>query len=69
MRKKSIKGDKIKNLLDTLGNYEFKHIVSLGFPDETSVVEPFGISFKYWKEENEMHVLKRKLEEIILKTK
>jgi len=64
----SIKGDKIRTLLEIPTNYEIKHVISLGYPDETSVVEPFEGSFKYWKEGNEMHVPKRKLEEILLKT-
>ena len=29
-------------------------------------MEPFEDSFKYWKEGNEMHVPKRKLDDIIL---
>ena len=64
----NIKGNKIRNLLEIPPNYEIKHVISLGYPDETSVMEPFEGSFKYWKEGNEMHVPKRKLEEIILRT-
>jgi len=64
----SIKGEKIRSLLEIPPNYEIKHVISLGYPDETSKMEPFEGSFKYWKEENEMHVPKRKLEKILLKT-
>ena len=63
----SIKGDKIRVLLDIPDFYEIKHVISLGYPDETSVIEPYKESFKYWKEGNEMHVPKRKLESLILK--
>ena len=63
----SIKGEKIRNLLEITSNYEIKHVISLGYPDETSKMEPFEGSFKYWKKENEMHVPKRKLEEVLLK--
>ncbi len=34
----SIKGSKIKTLLEIPENYEIKHVISLGYPDETSVV-------------------------------
>ncbi len=63
----SIKGEKIRVLLDIPDFYEIKHVISLGYPDETSVIEPYKDSFKYWKEGNEMHVPKRKLESIIVK--
>ena len=63
----SIKGIKIKKLLEIPENYEIKHVISLGYPDETSILEPFEGSFKYWKEGNEMHVPKRKLDEILIK--
>ncbi len=63
----SIKSEKIRALLDIPDFYEIKHVISLGYPDETSVIEPYKNSFKYWKVENEMHVPKRKLDDIILK--
>ena len=63
----SIKGGKIRTLLDIPDFYEIKHVISLGYPDETSVIEPYKESFKYWKEGNEMHIPKRKLESLILK--
>ena len=58
---------KIRVLLDIPDYYEIKHVISLGYPDETSVIEPYKDSFKYWKERNEMHIPKRKLENLILK--
>ena len=63
----NINGNKIRTLLEIPENYEIKHVISLGYPDETSQMEPFEDSFKYWKEANEMHVPKRKLDDIILK--
>jgi len=63
----SIKGGKIRDLLDIPEFYEIKHVISLGYPDETSVIEPYKEDFKYWKEGNEMHIPKRKLESLILK--
>lgn len=63
----NINGAKIRKLLEIPEKYEIKHVISLGYPDETSKMEPFEGSFKYWKEGNEMHVPKRKLDDIILK--
>lgn len=64
----SIKGSKIKTLLEIPENYEIKHVISLGYPDEGSVVEPFEGSFKYWKDEQgNMHVPKRALNDVIVK--
>lgn len=64
----SIKGSKIKTLLEIPDNYEIKHVISLGYPDETSVMEPFEGSFKYWKDEQgNMHVPKRALNDVIVK--
>ena len=63
----TLTGGKIRVLLDIPDFYEIKHVISLGYPDETSVIEPYEDSFKYWKEGNEMHIPKRKLESLILK--
>ena len=63
----NINGTKIRSLLEVPENYEIKHVISLGYPDETSEMEPFEDSFKYWKEGNAMHVPKRKLDDIILR--
>ncbi|NVM17130.1 MAG: nitroreductase family protein [Candidatus Lokiarchaeota archaeon] len=63
----NINGAKIRSLLEVPENYEIKHVVSLGYPDETSKMEPYEDSFKYWKEGNKMHVPKRKLDNVILK--
>ncbi len=63
----SIKGKDIRVLLDIPDFYEIKHVISLGYPDEESFMEPYEDSYKYWKVGNEMHVPKRKLDDIILK--
>jgi nitroreductase len=63
----NINGAKIRQLLEIPEKYEIKHVISLGYPDETSKIEPFEGSFKYWKEGNEMHVPKRNLDDIIFK--
>jgi nitroreductase len=63
----NINGNKIRTLLEIPENYEIKHVISLGYPDETSKMEPYEGSFKYWKVGNEMHVPKRKLDDLILK--
>jgi nitroreductase len=63
----NINGSKIRTLLEIPEKYEIKHVISLGYPDETSKMEPFEGSFKYWKEGNEMYVPKRKLDDIIFK--
>jgi len=60
---------KLKNgiLLDIPDFYEIKHVICLRYLDEKSVIEPYKESFKYWKEGNEIHIPKRKLESLILK--
>jgi nitroreductase len=63
----NINAAKIRKLLEIPENYEIKHVISLGYPDETSKIEPYKDSFKYWKEGNEMHIPKRDLADIIFK--
>ena len=64
----SINGRKIRKLLEIPDYYEITHVISLGYPDEESVVEPYNDSFKYWKDEKWiMHVPKRALDDIIFK--
>ena len=55
----------IQNYLKINKKYTIKHVISLGYPDEVSVMEPFKDSFKYWKDDEGMHVPKRKLDEIL----
>jgi nitroreductase len=64
----NINGRKIKGLLNIPDNYQIKHVISLGYPDEESVIEPFNGSFTYWKDDTGlMHVPKRSLDNLILK--
>lgn len=64
----SIKRDKIRKLLEIPDFYVIKHVISLGYPDENSVVEPYKESFHYWKDnEGQIHVPKRSLDNIIFK--
>jgi len=64
----SIKGDKIRVLLDIPDFYEIKHVLSLGYPDEESFMEPYEDSYKYWKNpDGTIHVPKRDLDDIIYK--
>ena len=59
---------KIKEILKLAEKYEVSHLVSLGYPDEESVMEPFKDSMKYWKDEDgKMHIPKKALDDIILK--
>ncbi|TFG04502.1 MAG: nitroreductase family protein [Promethearchaeota archaeon] len=64
----SIDGNKIRALFEVPEYYEIPHVISLGYPDEDSKMEPYKDSFDYWKDENGMmHVPKRSLEEVIFK--
>ncbi len=64
----NIKVRKIKSLLEVPDQYQVKHVISLGYPDEESFMEPFEDSFKYWKNpDGTMHVPKRDLDDIIFK--
>ena len=59
---------KIKELFEIPDFYIIKQVISLGYPDEDSTIEPFSDSFKYWKdEEGNMHVPKRALDDVIFK--
>ncbi|MFX1374341.1 MAG: nitroreductase family protein [Promethearchaeota archaeon] len=65
----SIDRRKIRKLLEIPDFYEIKHVISLGYPDEESVVEPYLDSFDYWKDKDgRMHVPKRSLENVLFKT-
>ena len=58
--------DKLRPMLKIPNNYEIPLLLSLGYPDETSVDEPFEGSIKYWKDENGvMHVPKKSLESLV----
>ena len=62
----AINRKKIRSILEIPEFYEIKYVVSLGYPDEDSVMEPFEGSMKYWKDEDgRMHVPKKSLEDVI----
>ncbi len=64
----NIKVRKIKSLLQVPDQYQVKHVISLGYPDEESFMEPYEDSYKYWKNpDGTMHVPKRDLDDIIFK--
>jgi len=64
----NIKVRKIKSLLEVPDQYQVKHVISLGYPDEESFMEPYGDSYKYWKNpDGTMHVPKRNLDDVIFK--
>ena len=64
----NINRNQIKELLNIPDNYEIKQLISLGYPDEESLVEPYQNSFKYWKDESGiMHVPKKSIEQSIFK--
>ncbi|MFX1419413.1 MAG: nitroreductase family protein [Promethearchaeota archaeon] len=64
----SINRKEIRKLFEIPEYYEIKHIISLGYPDEDSFIEPYENSFKYWKDDDGcLHVPKRSLEDIIFK--
>jgi nitroreductase len=59
---------KIKKLLEIPDNYQIKHVISLGYPNEQSFMEPYTDSYTYWKNpDGTMHVPKRDLDDIIFK--
>ena len=59
---------KIRELFEIPEHYDLKQVISLGYPDEESVMETYKDSFKYWKDaDGKMHVPKRELDDIILK--
>lgn len=58
---------KIRSFFRIEDFYVIKHVISLGYPDETSNVEEFKDTYRYWKNEAGMHVPKRSLDDIILK--
>ncbi len=64
----SINREKIRELFEIPKYYNIKHVISLGYPDEKSVIEPYDDSFKYWKDaDGVMHVPKRDINDIIFK--
>ena len=63
----SINREKIREIFKIPSNYDIAYIISLGYPDEKSRIEPYSGSFNYWKDEKGMHVPKRSLDDVIFK--
>ena len=64
----NINAKKIRALFEIPEYYSVKQVISLGYPDEESVMEPYRDSFKYWKDDDgQMHIPKRALDAIIFK--
>ncbi len=56
----------IAEILRIPDSHEIDSVIALGYPAETSVVEEFKDSIKYWKDEaGGFHVPKRKLKDIL----
>ncbi len=65
----SIDRDDIRRILNIPEKYVINTAIALGYPAESPVAEEENGSIKYYKDENgTLHVPKRKLEDIILKT-
>jgi nitroreductase len=64
----AIDREKIKKILGISGNYRLDSIVSLGYPDESPVIEKFRGSVKYWKDKKGiLHVPKRSINQLLYK--
>ena len=62
----NINKNKIKEIINALGNLQVDSLIALGYIAEKSVIENMVDSVKYWRDEKEIfHVPKRKLEDII----
>jgi len=64
----NINARKIREIYEIPKHYEIKQVISLGYPDEESVIENYADTFKYWKDdEGRMHIPKRALDDLIIK--
>jgi nitroreductase len=60
---------RIRELFEIPEDYDLKQVISLGYSDEESVIEPYKDKYAYWKDsDGKMHVPKRSLDDIIFKT-
>lgn len=66
--KAAINRERIRELFKIPEHYEIMQVISMGYSDENSVLEPYERSFDYWKDDaGEIHVPKRSLNDIIYK--
>jgi len=64
----NVRFQKLKALFEIPDFYVIKQVISLGYPDEESTMDPFLDSYKYWKDEKgNMHIPKRALDDVILR--
>ncbi|MFX1490403.1 MAG: nitroreductase family protein [Promethearchaeota archaeon] len=64
----AINMNEIRKVFDIPDHYRITHVISIGYPDEESVMEPYKNSFTYWKDPTgKMHVPKRPLDDVIFK--
>lgn len=64
----SIDRKKIHSDLELLPHQKILYVISMGYPDEESQIEPYAGDFKYWRtDDGKMHIPKRSLNDIILK--
>lgn len=66
----SVNRDKLRDDLSIPERYQILHVLALGKPSETVVIESVGLDgeIKYWRDENQVHhVPKRSIDEIVLK--
>jgi len=58
--------EKLRKGLDIPKKYVIDLVITLGYPNESPVLEPFENSVKYWKDKKGLlHVPKRKLKDIL----
>ena len=66
----SVDKPKVREILSIPDYCELDSVITLGYPNEKSVVEDLTDSVKYWKDDTGLfHVPKRKLESILHKNK
>ena len=59
---------RIRELFEIPEDYDLKQVISIGYPDEESIMEPYKDKFAYWKDsDGKMHVPKRDLDDVIFK--
>lgn len=62
----SIDRPRVQEILGVPEGYKIDSVLALGYPDETSVVEAFKDSPKYWKDpDGTFHVPKRALQDVL----
>jgi nitroreductase len=67
----SVQRDTLRQVLEVPAGYEILHVIALGEPKETVVLEKMGADgdVRYWRDSNQVHhVPKRSLDEVILRT-